>query len=325
MKINAIRIHEQGGIEHMQLESVELAPPRPGEVRVRHESIGVNYIDTYHRSGLYKLPMPSGLGVEAAGVVDELGAGVTAVKRGDRVGYCGGPIGAYSQAANVPAARVIKLPDSVSCDAAAAMLLKGLTVQYLFRQTYVLRRGETILFHAAAGGVGLIACQWAKHLGVTMIGTVSSAEKATLALAHGCTHVINYSTEDVAARVAELTGGRKVPVVYDGVGKDTFIASLDSLAPRGLLVSFGNASGAVTGVDLGILSAKGSLYVTRPTLATYTATPQMLQAAAAELFELVAKGVVTPDITGHYPLAQAQDAHRALQGRGTVGSILLTP
>lgn len=325
MKINAIRIHEQGDIERMQVESVELAPPKPGEVRVRHESIGVNYIDTYHRSGLYKLPMPSGLGMEAAGVVDELGAGVTALKRGDRVGYCGGPIGAYSQAANVPASRVIKLPDTVSCDAAAAMLLKGLTVQYLFRQTYALRRGETILFHAAAGGVGLIACQWAKYLGVTMIGTVSSAEKAALSLARGCTHIINYSTEDVAARVAELTGGKKVPVVYDGVGKDTFIASLDSLAPRGLLVSFGNASGAVTGVDLGILSAKGSLYVTRPTLATYTATAEMLRSAAAELFDLVAQGAITPDITRRFPLAQAQDAHRALQGRGTVGSILLTP
>ena len=234
-------------------------------------------------------------------------------------------MGAYAQPLNVPAARLIKLPNGVTCDAAAAMMLKGLTVQYLFRQTYKLRRGETILFHAAAGGIGLIACQWARHLGVTMIGTVSSAEKAKLAGARGCDHVINYTTEDVAARVAELTGGKKVPVVYDGVGKDTFIASLDSLAPRGLLVSFGNASGAVTGVDLGILSAKGSLYVTRPTLATYTATPEMLRSAAAELFELVAKGAITPDITRRYKLAEAQEAHRALQARDTVGSILLTP
>jgi NADPH2:quinone reductase len=325
MKINAIRIAQQGGVEQMKLESIELAPPKPGEVRVRHESIGVNYIDTYHRSGLYKLPLPSGIGVEAAGVVDELGAGVTTLAVGDRVGYCGGPIGAYAQAANVPAARLIKLPAGVSCDAAAAMLLKGLTVQYLFRQTYKLSRGETILFHAAAGGVGLIACQWARHLGVTMIGTVSSAEKAKLAKARGCDHIIDYTTEDVAARVAALTGGKKVPVVYDGVGKDTFIGSLDSLAPRGLLVSFGNASGPVTGVDLGILSAKGSLYVTRPTLATYTATTEMLQSAAAELFDLVAQGAITPDITRHYPLSEAQDAHRALQQRGTVGSILLTP
>jgi NADPH:quinone reductase len=285
----------------------------------------VNYIDTYHRSGLYKLPLPTGLGMEAAGVVDELGAGVTHLQRGDRVVYCSGPIGAYAQANNVPAQRALKLPATVSSEAAAALLLKGLTVQYLFRQTYELARGETILFHAAAGGVGLLACQWARHLGVTMIGTVSSSEKAKLALARGCTHVIDYSREDVAARVNELTGGRKVPVVYDGVGKDTFIASLDSLAPRGLLVSFGNASGPVTGVDLGILAAKGSLYVTRPTLATYTATPEMLNAAAAELFDLVGKGIIKPDITRHYPLADAADAHRALQGRGTIGSILLTP
>jgi NADPH:quinone reductase len=325
MKIKAIRVHEQGPAENMRLEDIDLPAPQAGEVRIRHEAIGVNYIDTYHRSGLYKLPLPTGIGMEAAGVVDAVGAGVSHLQRGDRVVYCSGPIGAYAQANNVPASRAIKLPATVSCDAAAAMLLKGLTVQYLFRQTYELRRGETILFHAAAGGVGLIACQWAKHLGVTMIGTVSSRDKAELALARGCTHIIDYSHEDVAARVRELTGGKKVPVVYDGVGKDTFIASLDSLAPRGLLVSFGNASGPVTGVDLGILAAKGSLYVTRPTLATYTATPAMLSAAADELFDLVGKGIITPDITRHYPLAEAVDAHRALQGRGTIGSILLTP
>jgi len=325
MKINAIRVYEQGGVDRMKFESIELPPPKPGEARVRHEAIGVNYIDTYHRSGLYKLPTPTGIGVEAAGVVDEIGSAVTNLKVGDRVAYCGGPIGAYAQASNVPAARLVKLPGGVSADAAAAMLLKGLTVQYLFRQTYVLKKGETILFHAAAGGVGLLAAQWARHLGVNMIGTVSSAEKAKLALARGCTHVINYSIENVPARVIEITEGRKVPVVYDGVGKDTFIASLDCLAPRGLLVSFGNASGPVTGVDLGILSAKGSLYVTRPTLATYTATTEMLQSAADELFALVAAGAIAPDITRHYPLAQAQDAHRALESRGTVGSILLTP
>ncbi len=325
MKINAIRIHEQGDVDRMRLESIDLPPPKPGEARVRHEAIGVNFIDTYHRSGLYKLPMPSGIGVEAAGVVEEIGAGVTTLARGDRVAYCGGAMGAYADALNVPAARLLELPAGVSCDAAAAMMLKGLTVQYLFRQTYALSRGETILFHAAAGGTGLIACQWARHLGVTMIGTAGSAEKAKLAIARGCTHVINYRTEDVAKRVVELTDGKKVPVVYDGVGKDTFIGSLDSLAPRGLLVSFGNASGAVTGVDLGILSAKGSLYVTRPTLATYTATPDMLRAAAAELFDLIAKGAITPDITRRYKLAQAQDAHRALHARDTVGSILLTP
>jgi len=325
MKINAIRVHEQGDIDRMKFESIELPPPKPGEARVRHEAIGVNYIDTYHRSGLYKLPTPTGIGVEAAGVVDAVGSAVTNLQVGDRVAYCGGPIGAYAQASNVPAARLIKLPSGVSSDAAAAMLLKGLTVQYLFRQTYVLKRGETILFHAAAGGVGLLAAQWARHLGVTMIGTVSSAEKAKLATARGCAHVIDYSIENVPARVLEITEGRKVPVVYDGVGKDTFMASLDCLAPRGLLVSFGNASGPVTGVDLGILSAKGSLYVTRPTLATYTATTEMLQSAAAELFGLVASGAITPDITRHYGLAQAQEAHRALQSRATVGSILLTP
>ena len=324
MKIKAIRIHEQGPAENMRFEEIDLPAPKPGEVRVRHEAIGVNYIDTYHRSGLYKLPLPTGLGMEAAGVVDAVGAAVDTLRPGDRVVYCS-TIGAYAEANNVNATRAIKLPDTVSCDAAAALLLKGLTVQYLFRQTYVLRRGETILFHAAAGGCGLIACQWARHLGVTMIGTVSSEEKAKLALAHGCTHTIDYSHEDVAARVLALTDGKKVPVVYDGVGKDTFDASLDSLAPRGLLVSFGNASGPVTGVDLGILSAKGSLYVTRPTLATYTATPEALHAAADELFDLVARGAITPDITRHYKLADAAQAHRALQGRGTVGSILLTP
>jgi NADPH2:quinone reductase len=325
MKIKAIRIHEQGPAENMRLEDIDLPDPKPGEVRVRHEAIGVNYIDTYHRSGLYKLPLPTGIGMEAAGVVDAVGSAVDTLRTGDRVVYCSGPIGAYAEANNVNAGRAIKLPDGVTSDAAAALLLKGLTVQYLFRQTYVLKRGETILFHAAAGGCGLIACQWAKHLGVTMIGTVSSAEKAKLATAHGCAHTIDYSHEDVAVRVAALTNGKKVPVVYDGVGKDTFNASLDSLAPRGLLVSFGNASGPVTGVDLGILSAKGSLYVTRPTLATYTATPESLRAAADELFGLVARGAITADITRHYKLGDAADAHRALQGRGTVGSILLTP
>jgi NADPH2:quinone reductase len=325
MKIKAIRIHEQGPAENMRVEAVDLPAPKAAEVRVRHEAIGVNYIDTYHRSGLYKLPLPTSLGMEAAGIVDAVGGAVETLRVGDRVAYCSGPIGAYAEANNVNAARTVKLPDGVTSDAAAAMLLKGLTVQYLFRQTYVLSRGETILFHAAAGGCGLIACQWAKQLGVTMIGTVSSAEKAKLAMAHGCAHTIDYSHEDVAARVAELTGGKKVPVVYDGVGKDTFNASLDSLAPRGLLVSFGNASGPVTGVDLGILSAKGSLYLTRPTLATYTATSESLHAAADELFGLVARGAITPDISRRYKLADAADAHRALQGRGTTGSILLTP
>lgn len=323
--MQAIRIHKAGGPDVMQREQIELPPPGRGEARVRHAHIGVNYIDTYHRSGLYPLRYPSGLGVEAAGTVEQLGEGAEGVAIGDRVAYCGGALGAYAQASNVAANRLVKLPAGVGTDVAASLLLKGLTVQYLFRQTYKLERGQTILFHAAAGGTGLIACQWARHLGVEMIATAGSAEKAKLALAHGASTVINYREEDVAARVKALTGGRGVPVVYDGVGKDTFIASLDSLAPRGLLVSFGNASGPVTGVDLGILSAKGSLYVTRPTLATYTARPEDLAAAAAELFALVASGAIKPNITRTFPLADAAAAHRALEGRETTGSLLLQP
>jgi NADPH2:quinone reductase len=325
MQIRAIRIAATGGPEAMRLETIDLPPPAAGQVRVRHAHIGVNFIDTYHRSGLYPVPLPSGIGLEAAGTVEALGAGVSDLAVGDRVAYCSGPLGAYADANNVPAARVVKLPAATGTDAAAALLLKGLTVQYLFRQTYRLAAGETIVFHAAAGGTGLIACQWARHLGVTMIGTVSSPEKAVLARAHGCTHVIDYTREDVARRVRELTDGAGVPVVYDGVGKDTFLASLDCLRPRGLLVSFGNASGPVAGVDLGILSAKGSLYVTRPTLATYTATTAALRAAADELFDLVARGALAPDITRRFALAEAAAAHRALQGRETVGALLLEP
>jgi NADPH2:quinone reductase len=325
MKIQAVRMQSTGGPEVMRLETIDLPEPGPGQVRVRHAHVGVNFIDTYHRSGLYPVPLPTGLGLEAAGTVEALGEGVRDLAIGDRVAYCSGPLGAYAQANNVAAARIVKLPMGVGTDAAAALLLKGLTVQYLFRQTYRLEKGETILFHAAAGGTGLIACQWARHLGVTMIGTVSSERKAELARSRGCTHVIDYRREDVAKRVREITGGKGVPVVYDGVGKDTFIASLDSLRPRGLLVSFGNASGPVAGVDLGILSAKGSLYVTRPTLATYTATTEALRAAADELFALVAQGAIVPDITSRYPLSQAAAAHRALQGRETVGALLLLP
>ena len=325
MKIRAIRIAAPGGPEAMRLETIELQEPAPGQARIRHAHVGVNFIDTYHRSGLYPLPMPSGIGVEAAGTVEAIGQGVSEVAVGDRVAYAGGPIGAYAEANNVPAARLVKVPAGVDLAVAAAVLLKGLTVQYLFRQTFRLEKGQTILFHAAAGGTGLLACQWARHLGVTMIGTTSSQEKAALAKANGCAHVIDYRREDVAKRVRELTGGRGVPVVYDGVGKDTFVASLDSLSPRGLLVSFGNASGPVTGVDLGILSAKGSLYVTRPTLATYTATTDALRAAAAELFDLVRRGVIQPEITRRFPLGDASAAHRALQGRETTGALLLEP
>ncbi len=323
--MQAIRIHKAGGPDVMQSEQIELPPPGRGEARVRHVHIGVNYIDTYHRSGLYPLRYPSGIGVEAAGTVEQLGEGAQGVAVGDRVAYCGGALGAYAEASNVAANRLVKLPKGVGTDAAASLLLKGLTVQYLFRQTYKLERGQTILFHAAAGGTGLIACQWARHLGVEMIATAGSAEKAKLALAHGASTVINYREEDVATRVKALTGGRGVPVVYDGVGKDTFMASLDSLEPRGLLVSFGNASGPVTGVDLGILAAKGSLYVTRPTLATYTARPEDLAAAAAELFALVESGAIKPNITRTFGLADAAAAHRALEGRETTGSLLLRP
>ena len=323
--MKAIRIEKPGDPGVIRVQNVDVAPPKPAEVRVRHEHVGVNYIDTYHRSGLYQLPMPSGLGVEGAGVVDAVGSEVTHLAAGDRVAYCSGPIGAYAELHNVPASRLVKLPDGVGTAAAAAALLKGLTVQYLLRQTYVLKPGQTVLFHAAAGGVGLIACQWARHLGVHLIGTVGSDDKAELARARGAEHVINSRRENIAARVREITGGKGVPVVYDGVGMDTFTASLDCLAPRGLLVSFGNASGPVTGVDLGILAAKGSLYLTRPTLATYTANREMLGAAADELFGLMQRGAIEVDIGRRFPLDEAAGAHRALESRTTTGSILLEP
>lgn len=323
--IKAIRIHKQGEPSVMQLEDYALPDPKPGDVRVRHEAIGLNFIDTYHRSGLYPVPVPSGIGLEAAGVIESLGSGVTDFRIGDRVGYFAGPLGAYAEANNVPASRLVRLPAGVTAEQASALMLKGLTTQYLFRSTYRLKAGETILFHAAAGGVGLIACQWAKHLGVTMIGTVGSDEKMELARENGCHHVINYQKEDVVARVKEITGGKGVPVVYDGVGKDTFAMSLDCLSLRGLLVSFGNSSGPVTGVDLGILAAKGSLYVTRPTLFHYTETRAELDAAADELFDLVAKGIIKPDIRQRFDLADAVKAHEALKGRDTVGATILRP
>ena len=265
---HAIRIHANGGPDVLRWEEVAVGDPGPGEARVRHTAVGVNYIDTYHRSGLYKLPLPSGLGAEAAGVVEAVGSGVDWVKPGDRVAYCGGPLGAYSEARVMPADRLVKLPEGISEASAATLMLKGLTVQYLFRQTRKLEAGDTILFHAAAGGVGLIACQWARALGVTMIGTVGSDEKAALAKANGCTHTIVYTRENFVERVKALTGGKGVPVVYDGIGKDTFPASLDCLSPRGLWVSYGNASGAVPPMDIMLLSQKGSLYATRPTLFT---------------------------------------------------------
>lgn len=324
--IKAIRIEKTGGPEAMALSEVELGAPKPGEITVRAKAIGVNFIDTYHRSGLYPVALPSGIGMEAAGVVEAVGEGVTQFKPGDRAAYAGGPIGAYAQANNVAAASAVKVPDGISDEQAAAMMLKGLTAQFLLRQTFRVEKGQTILWHAAAGGVGLIACQWAKHLGATVIGTVGSEEKAKLARAHGCDHVIDYSKEDVAARVKEITDGKKLPVVYDGVGKSTFISSLDSLAPLGLLVSFGNASGPVTDVNLGILAQKGSLYVTRPTMIHYVAkTPAAMQEMADDLFAVVKSGAVKIEVKQRYSLAEASRAHLDLESRKTVGASVLVP
>jgi NADPH2:quinone reductase len=320
----AIRIEQHGGPEVMQLVDVELAAPGPDEVTIRQHAIGLNYIDTYYRTGLYPGSLPHGLGFEGAGVVEALGANVKRLKVGDRVAYGQSPIGAYAEVRNMPVHQLVKLPSWISFEQAAASMLKGLTVQYLFRQTYRLQGDETILFHAAAGGVGLFACQWARALGVKLIGTVSSPEKAKLAREHGAWETIDYSHENVAERVLELTGGKKVPVVYDGVGKDTWEASLDSVQPRGLVVSFGNASGPVTGVDLGILAKKGSIYVTRPTLATHVTTIDKLQAAADELFGLIKSKDIVVQIDQRFPLSQAVEAHKALEGRKTTGSTIFT-
>ena len=322
---HAIRVHQPGGPEVMQWEEVTVGDPGPGQARVRHTAVGLNYIDTYHRSGLYKLPMPTGLGSEGAGIVEAVGADVTDIKAGDRVAYSGGAPGAYAELRVMPVDRLVKLPDGVAERTAATLMLKGLTVQYLFRQTYPLKSGETILFHAAAGGVGLIACQWARALGVTMIGTVGSDEKAAIAKAHGCTHTIVYTRENFVERVKELTGGKGVPVVYDGVGKAMFPASLDCLVPRGLYVNFGNASGPVPPFDMLLLSAKGSLYVTRPTLVTFTSTRPALLAMADEMFGLVKAGKIVNEARQTYALKDAAQAHRDLEARKTTGSTLLLP
>ncbi|MBI1260246.1 MAG: NADPH:quinone reductase [Rhizobiales bacterium] len=323
--MKAIRIHKTGGPEVMTLEEVALPAPAKGQVTIRHTAIGVNFIDTYHRSGLYPLPLPAGIGLEAAGVIEALGEGVTDFKIGDRVAYGSGPLGAYSEYSNAPAERIVKLPEGVSDEQAAVMMLKGITAQYLLHATYKVAKGDTILFHAAAGGVGLIVGQWAKHLGATVIGTVGSEEKAKLARAHGYDHVINYSTENVVERVIEITGGKKLPVVYDGVGKDTFAMSIDCLAPRGLLVSFGNASGPVPPFDLSILNGKGSLYVTRPSMVHYLLTPEEFRMRAADVFDVVARGIVSVEINQHYPLADAVRAHQDLEGRKTTGATVLVP
>ena len=325
MKTQAIRIDRNGPPDVMQVFEIDVRDPGPDEVRVRQQAVGLNYVDIYFRSGLYKAPLPHGLGTEGAGVVEAVGSGVDFLKAGDRVAYASGPLGAYGGLYVLPAAGVVKLPASIGFEQAAAAMLKGLTVQYLFRQTYRLQGHETILFHAAAGGVGLIACQWARALGVKLIGTVGSEDKARLAREHGAWATINYSAEDVVARVRELTGGAKVPVVYDSVGKDTWERSLDCLQPRGLMVSFGSSSGPVTGVDLTILTQKGSLFVTRPTLATHVTPRQRLENSARELFQLMRAGKIRIDVARRYRLDQVAQAHEDLAGRRTTGSSVLIP
>jgi NADPH:quinone reductase len=323
----AIRIYEQGPPEVMKWEDVELPPPGAGEVRMRHEVAGLNYIDTYHRSGVYKMPLPTGIGSEAAGVVEAVGDGVSEFKPGDRVCYASGtplqPVASYSEARNIPAARLVKIPDGINSDTVAAMMLKGMTVSYLIKRTYPVKSGETVVFHAAAGGVGLIACQWLKALGVTTIATAGSDEKCELAKAHGAHYCINYKKEDFAARVKEITGGKGVPVVFDGVGKDTFDKSLECLSMYGMMVSFGNASGSVPPVNIAA-QLKGHLYLTRPSLQPYTAARQDLLTLASDLFDVVKAGKVKIDINQRYPVKDAVQAHKDLESRKTTGSTVLT-
>ena len=327
-KTRAIRFHQTGGPEVLRWEELDLPEPQAHEARVRQHGVGLNYIDIYHRSGLYPVPLPSGIGLEGAGVVEAIAAEISAktgIAVGDRVAYAGGPIGAYAQARNIPADRLVKLPDAIAFDTAAAMMLQGMTAQYLLRRTYRVQPGDTILIHAAAGGVGLIACQWAKALGATVIGTVGSEEKAALARAHGCDHAIIYTRENFTERVRAITGGAGVPVVYDSIGKDTFMGSLDCLRPLGMMVSFGNASGPVPPVDLGILAPKGSLFVTRPTMMTYLAKRDDLLQSAAELFAVVAAGSVRIEVNQRYALQDAAVAQSDLAARRTTGSTILLP
>ena len=319
----AIRIQQTGGPEVMQYVDVEVGPPGPGEAQVRHHAIGLNYIDVYFRTGLYPQLLPGGIGLEGAGVVTAVGEGVTHVKPGDRVAYSDRPPGSYAELRNMPARPLVRLPRGIDFETAAAMMLKGMTVQYLFRRTYKLHKGQTILFHAAAGGVGLIAMQWAKALGVTVIGTVGSEEKAALARRFGCDHTILYKRENIVERVREITGGAMVPVVYDSVGKDTFQASIDCLQPFGLMVSFGNASGPVP--PMALTALKGSLYVTRPSLMAHTANRANLEEMAADLFRMVGSGKVKIEIDQRYRLADAVQAHRDLESRKTTGSSLILP
>lgn len=321
----AIKLYQTGGPEVLRFEEVAVGEPGPGEVRVRHTAIGVNFIDVYFRNGLYPQPLPGALGKEAAGVVEAAGSGVTDLKAGDRVAYCNGPLGAYSETRVMPAEFLVRLPDGIDDADAAAAMLKGLTVQYLFRQTYRLREGETFLFHAAAGGVGLIACQWAKAIGARMIGTVGSDDKAALAKANGCEHVINYRKENFVDRVKALTDGQGVDVVYDSVGRDTFPASLDCLKPRGLWVSFGNSSGPVPPFEISVLAQKGSLFATRPTLFSYAASRPALLAMSEELFALMRDGKIRTAPRHRFALEKAADAHRLLESRGSSGATVLIP
>ncbi|MGB0382144.1 MAG: quinone oxidoreductase family protein [Alphaproteobacteria bacterium] len=320
-----IIFREHGGPEVLEFENFEVSQPKANEVTVRMTAIGLNFIDTYQRSGLYPMSLPSGAGSEGSGIVEAVGSDVQHLNIGDRVAFCGGALGAYATRMTRPAQSVVKLPDDISDEDAAAVMLKGLTVQYLIRQIYPVRSGETVLFHAIAGGVGTIATQWLKALGVTIIGTAGSSEKAELAKSLGCDHVILYRDENIAERVGEITNGDKVPVVFDSVGKDTFEASLNCLKPRGLMISYGNASGAVTGVNLGILAAKGSLMVTRPTLATFTSTPEALQHAADDLFSFMRDGHIKTQIRQRYSLKDAQQAHIDLESRQTTGQTLIIP
>ena len=321
----AIRISKTGGPEVMEYVDVEVGEPGPGEARVRHVACGLNYIDVYFRTGSYPQQLPAGLGMEGAGVVEAVGEGVSHVEPGDRIAYAGRPPGAYAELRTMPASSLVRLPDTIEFETAAAMMLQGLTVEYLFHRTFPLHGGETILFHAAAGGVGLIACQWAKALGVTMIGTVGSDEKGELAKAHGCAHVINYNKENFVERVKEITGGKGVPVVYDSIGKDTFIGSLDCLSPLGMMVSFGSASGPVPPFGLNELASRGSLFITRPTLFTYAGKRETLETMAANLFGMVESGKIKIDINQRYPLKDAAQAHRDLESRKTTGSTILIP
>ncbi len=322
----AIRIHEYGGPEVLRWEEVEVGEPGPGQLRVRHAAVGLNYIDVYHRTGLYPLPsLPWTLGMEGAGQVEAVGEGVTEFKPGDRIAYASPPVGAYAEVRLMPADRAVALPDAIDDRTAAAMMLQGMTAQYLLRRTYRVQPGDTILLHAAAGGVGLIVSQWARHLGATVIGTVGSDEKAELAHAHGCHHVIVYSRENFTERVREITGGQGVAAVYDSVGQATFMGSLDCLHRLGMMVSFGNASGPVPPFDPGILAAKGSLFLTRPSLMAYTAERADLLASAAELFEVVTSGAVKIEVRQTYPLAETAAAHRDLEARKTTGSTVLVP